>query len=372
VRRDGLQIRSGHGWKPVSIEIIPLTAGGRLHYLVLFDDQEGRKAPAAASRKETPHAVPAKGADKKQHRFFQRELAANREYLQSIIQELEAANEELQSANEEILSSNEELQSTNEELDTAKEELQSTNEELTTVNEEMHGRNEELSRVNGERTALAGRLISIQEEERRRIGRELHDNIGQHLTGLRLQLDAIALEGGLGTVLQARIDAARSVLQEIDKSLDFVAAELRPPGLELGLTSALKQFVRQWSATFGIPATFHGLGPAEPVLTLEGETHVYRVIQEALHNAFKHAGASRVRVTLERRVDDLFLLVQDDGCGFKPDTGTRRGLGLLSIRERAVLVGGESEVESVVGKGTIVSLRLPKLTWRSTARKHKA
>ena len=87
---------------------------------------------------------------------LRRELAASREYLQSIIQELEAANEELQSANEEILSANEELQSTNEELDTAKEELQSTNEELNTVNEELHARNEELTRVNGDLINLLG------------------------------------------------------------------------------------------------------------------------------------------------------------------------------------------------------------------------
>jgi two-component system CheB/CheR fusion protein len=87
---------------------------------------------------------------------LQQELAASREYLQSIIQELEAANEELQSANEEVLSSNEELQSTNEELDTAKEELQSTNEELNTVNDELHARNEELSRVNSDLVNLLG------------------------------------------------------------------------------------------------------------------------------------------------------------------------------------------------------------------------
>ena len=91
--------------------------------------------------------------------LLERELAASREYLQSIIQELETANEELQSANEEILSSNEELQSTNEELDTAKEELQSTNEELNTLNEELHGRNEELSRVNSD---LVNLLASVQ------------------------------------------------------------------------------------------------------------------------------------------------------------------------------------------------------------------
>ena len=155
VRKDGLQVRSGSGWKPVSLEIIPLAASGRMHYLVLFDDQS-RGEQVASAKRAAPEAPAPKRAQKTQVDFLQRELAASREYLQSIIQELEAANEELQSANEEILSSNEELQSTNEELDTAKEELQSTNEELNTVNEELHGRNEELSRVNSDLVNLLG------------------------------------------------------------------------------------------------------------------------------------------------------------------------------------------------------------------------
>jgi two-component system CheB/CheR fusion protein len=109
---------------------------------------KGKRAGGTPARTQREHAS--------QIDMLQRELAASREYLQSIIQELEAANEELQSANEEILSSNEELQSTNEELDTAKEELQSTNEELNTVNEELHARNEELSRVNSDLVNLVG------------------------------------------------------------------------------------------------------------------------------------------------------------------------------------------------------------------------
>src|SRR5262249_21916039 len=147
VHRDGLQVRTEDGWRPLSVEVIPLPATGRTHYLVLFDDS---RAPVVRRQKSVEKPAPqgSKREEKGQVNFLQRELAASREYLQSIIQELEAANEELQSANEEIVSSNEELQSTNEELDTAKEELQSTNEELNTVNEELHGRNEELSRLN--------------------------------------------------------------------------------------------------------------------------------------------------------------------------------------------------------------------------------
>jgi two-component system CheB/CheR fusion protein len=159
VRRDGLQVRVDNQWRPVALEVIPFTAFGRPHHLVLFEER-GRRAEAAP-----PASSPKKKAGKRRLRaaddddkvvLLQRELAASREYLQSIIQELEAANEELQSANEEILSSNEELQSTNEELDTAKEELQSTNEELNTVNEELHGRNDELSRVNSDLMNLVG------------------------------------------------------------------------------------------------------------------------------------------------------------------------------------------------------------------------
>jgi two-component system CheB/CheR fusion protein len=159
IRKEGLQVRIGNTWRPVTVEVIPLTAMGRPHYLVLFEERgrsvEGLAPPVKGQVKGGKPARPQR-IDDSRVTLLQRELAASREYLQSIIQELEAANEELQSANEEILSSNEELQSTNEELDTAKEELQSTNEELNTVNEELHGRNEELSRVNSDLMNLVG------------------------------------------------------------------------------------------------------------------------------------------------------------------------------------------------------------------------
>src|SRR5262245_46383409 len=151
VRKEGVSVRRNGDWHTINVEVMPLSAGGGRHFIITFEDaqavvrERGRKAGKAKKstgimRRETDERIAG----------LTRELAASREYLQSIIQELEAANEELQSANEEILSSNEELQSTNEELDTAKEELQSTNEELNTVNEELHSRNEELSRANSD------------------------------------------------------------------------------------------------------------------------------------------------------------------------------------------------------------------------------
>jgi two-component system CheB/CheR fusion protein len=156
-RRDHVQIQSNGGWTEISLRVVPLATSRGEHFLVLFEESPAsrekgdRKAPPAAARKAKPGRAGDGRIDE-----LRRELAASREYLQSIIQELEAANEELQSANEEILSSNEELQSTNEELDTAKEELQSTNEELNTVNEELHSRNEELTRVNSDLINILG------------------------------------------------------------------------------------------------------------------------------------------------------------------------------------------------------------------------
>ncbi len=160
VRRDGLKVKQNGHWCDVGIEVIPLSGVGHGHWLVLFhaSQPEAAAAPVSAPPTGRTKSRKAPARDDERVRHLEAELAASREYLQSIIQEVEAANEELQSANEEILSSNEELQSTNEELDTAKEELQSTNEELNTLNEELHGRNAELSRANSDLVNLLGSI----------------------------------------------------------------------------------------------------------------------------------------------------------------------------------------------------------------------
>ena len=172
-RKEALRIRQNGRFREVNLEVIPITpANEPRHYLVLFEEAEATRPVerAGAADREEPRGqrkqkqtgkagrAERKGARRADPtvRRLEAELAASRDYLQSIIQDLEAANEELQSANEEILSSNEELQSTNEELDTAKEELQSTNEELNTLNDELSGRNDELSRVNSDLINLLG------------------------------------------------------------------------------------------------------------------------------------------------------------------------------------------------------------------------
>jgi signal transduction histidine kinase len=210
------------------------------------------------------------------------------------------------------------------------------------------------------RVALATRLSSI-EDERRRIARDLHDNIGQRLTGLRLKLEGAAIAAA-GSDVQRQIAEAQAAAEQIDAALDFVAAELRPATLDLGLVTALEQFVRHWSATFGVGAQLHADGLVNRRPKPEVETQVYRVAQEALNNVYKHAKAKNATVVLECRRDHLVLIVEDDGQGFQIDCDLverRRHFGLVSMRERAQLLGGEIEIESAPRRGTTVFLQIP-------------
>jgi PAS domain S-box-containing protein len=207
------------------------------------------------------------------------------------------------------------------------------------------------------RAALAGRLISIQEDERIRIARDLHDNLGQQLTGLRLRLEAIALSESVDANVSRHVHEAQVLIDKVDRGLDFIAAELRPASLDIDFVYALREFVQEWSITFGIEATFHASPMPDIHLGEDTQTHLYRITQEALNNVYRHAHARRVSVILERRRDSLVLLIEDDGKGFEYTGKERRGrhgLGLVGMRERAALIGGKLEVESAPGKGTTV------------------
>jgi PAS domain S-box-containing protein len=208
-----------------------------------------------------------------------------------------------------------------------------------------------------EQAALAGRVISVQDAERTRIARNLHDDIGQELTALRLMLELLVNETS-PAAMAAGVARAQVTLDSLDHRLHFVASDLRPAALDLGVVVALEHFVRQWSATFGVPVTFHGSGVPAGALTPEVETHIYRIAQEALNNISKHAAASKVTVGIEGHGDRVELTVQDDGRGFDPERRPHDGLGLAGMRERAQLIAGRLDVESGA-RGTSVVLRLP-------------
>ena len=208
-------------------------------------------------------------------------------------------------------------------------------------------------------TTLLHRVVTAQEDERARIARDLHDHLGQQLTGLRM-----ALEQHAGRCTQTDphdIQRAIALTREIDTELDFLAWELRPAVLDdLGIVAALPRFLNEWSAHYGISSHFATAGDPGGLLSRAAELTIYRVAQEALNNVVKHAHASRVDVLLEARDRTVVLVIEDDGVGFEPDAAATaaKGIGLAGMRERAALVGGSLQVESQPG-GTTIYLRCP-------------
>jgi signal transduction histidine kinase len=210
------------------------------------------------------------------------------------------------------------------------------------------------------RRDLARRLATAQEDERRRVSRDLHDSVGQLMAGLSLALKSIEGAGELPSASAERLTEARRVLDTLGREVHGLAVRLRPTVLDdFGLEPALEQLVSEWSERTEIEAAFQSsdIGPGR--LAPEVETAVYRIVQEALTNVVKHARASSVSVVLSRSGEHVTVVVEDDGAGFVPDAAPKSRLGLLGMRERAALVGGELDVESSPDGGTAIRSRIP-------------
>jgi two-component system sensor histidine kinase UhpB len=222
-----------------------------------------------------------------------------------------------------------------------------------------------LDATTAERDDLRRRFIQAQEQERLRLAHELHDQTGQSLTGVMLELKRY--EGSVSEPDRARLRLLRMQLERVGQALHHVVWELRPPSIdELGLQSALGDYIAEWSAQYGIDADFHCSGVESDDLSEEASTTVYRVVQEALTNVVKHARqVTSVSVVIDRIGQNLRLTVEDNGSGFSTDLPSqpkgRRdgGLGLPGMRERLTLIGGEFDVESSVGVGTTIFARIP-------------
>ena len=207
---------------------------------------------------------------------------------------------------------------------------------------------------------MLAQLVSTQEDERRRIAREIHDHLGQQLTVLRLKLEQVRKQCEDEKICD-EIEKVQEITEKLDKEVDFLAWELRPTALDdLGLRVTLGNFVQEWSHHTGIKAEFQATGLAKTRLPFEIETNLYRIAQEALNNVFKHSKAQNVSVLLEKRKDTVSLIVED-GVGFNPNDKRNRGkgIGLIGMSERAKICGGNLEIESSKGKGTTVFVRVP-------------
>lgn len=222
---------------------------------------------------------------------------------------------------------------------------------------------EEVRQKETVRRDLLHRLMTAQEEERRRIARELHDEAGQALTSLLVSLRLMENAQSLEEV-RALVAGMREVVSQTLNEVHNLAVELRPSVLDdLGLVPALARYVQGCRVRFGIGVDLEVVGLESVRLPEAVETAVYRIAQEALTNAVRHAGAQHVSIILERRGNTVVLIVEDDGQGFDVRAvmaAREQGrLGLHGMAERASLVGGRLTVESTPGAGTTVMLEVP-------------
>jgi PAS domain S-box-containing protein len=236
--------------------------------------------------------------------------------------------------------------------------------ELAKVNESLRDEISERIQTEKDRVRLLRQIVRAQEDERRRIARDIHDQVGQQMTALRLNL--AALDQGLSGdgELRVKLDQTKTIAERLDADVDFLAWELRPAALDdIGLAEAMGTFVREWSNHSGVEAQFHTSGLDKERLSPETGTNLYRIMQEALNNTMKYALARHVDVLLERRDNQVVLILEDDGVGFNPEKEASadgdKGMGLIGMRERAALVGGTLQIESKPKAGTTIFARVP-------------
>ena len=219
----------------------------------------------------------------------------------------------------------------------------------------------EKERVRGQ---LLDKVISAQEEERQRVARELHDEMGQSLTSLLVGLKMVEESSSLD---QARTQTheLKLVAGNVLDDVRALARELRPSVLDdMGLVTALERYTREYAQRFNLAVDFQVVGLDGARLSAQYEIALYRIVQEALTNIAKYASAKNVSVLLEHRSDSVVAIVEDDGRGFEVERFLRehrdgQHLGLLGMKERAELLGGKWMIESKIGEGTTVFAQVP-------------
>jgi light-regulated signal transduction histidine kinase (bacteriophytochrome) len=229
---------------------------------------------------------------------------------------------------------------------------------------------QELKRESDRRAVLEEQLSQVlrhtvleQEAERQRIARELHDSLGQYLTVMRMDLEGISREAEASEAIRRRVEKLKALTTDVGHEVNHLAWEIRPTALDdLGLQMAFQQFLEEWAERSELQFDVH-LSLNDRRLPPSIETTLYRVLQEAIRNVVKHAGAKRVGIILEATADEVRMIVEDDGRGFEWDdetgaVGPSKRLGLLGIRERLALVGGSLEVETAPGRGTTVFIHV--------------
>nr|MBN1229436.1 PAS domain S-box protein [Anaerolineae bacterium] len=223
---------------------------------------------------------------------------------------------------------------------------------------------EQVSQSHDQLKALTARLQNVQEIERRQLADELHDRVGQYLTGLNLNLQFVRnqFDPETDAALCSRLDDSIRLLEETTRHIRGVMAELHPPMLDqYGLVAALRWYCDIFSRQSGISTSLEGEN-LSPRLPLEVEMALFRLVQESLNNVVKHAKAKNVRIRIENMSKTATLSVEDDGQGFdlqhSDSSSNAPRWGLLTMQQRAASIGGELSVSSTPGQGTRVSVKV--------------
>jgi chemotaxis family two-component system sensor kinase Cph1 len=222
---------------------------------------------------------------------------------------------------------------------------------------------DDLRRALEERTELLSHMVSVQEDERQRVARELHDHLGQYFAAMLLGLNAADKARKRRDETDKKIADLKTITSAMSREVHQLAWELRPTALDdLGLEAAFSNYLEKWSERFNLAVDFVGnlRGKRLPAPI---EVTLYRILQEAMTNVAKHADAARISVVLKANIDEVHLIVEDDGTGFVQEdagvSGVRTsGFGLLGMRERLALVGGSLVIETAPDHGTTLFCRI--------------
>lgn len=245
-------------------------------------------------------------------------------------------------------------------LATARLESEAYNAELLRRNQELARLNQIVQEKEAARGQLLEKIITAQEEERKRIARELHDDTSQALTSLKVGLKVLE---GLPSPEQAHQHLAglREIISQTLEAVHDLALELRPSVLDdMGLVAALNRYIDEYQRRFALQVDCRAIGFEGRRLPPVVETALYRIVQEALTNVARHAGASHASVLLEWTWQHIRAIIEDNGRGFEPARDNQeRSLGLYGMQERANLIGGELRIETQPGVGTTVVVHIP-------------
>ncbi|MBM1204322.1 MULTISPECIES: PAS domain-containing sensor histidine kinase [Pseudomonas] len=217
----------------------------------------------------------------------------------------------------------------------------------------------ELDSSRGQLRELSAHLESVREEEKARIAREVHDELGQILTVLKLETSMCELAyAQLDPGLHERLNSMKKLIAQLFQLVRDVATSLRPPILDAGISSAIEWQARRFEARTHIPCLVQ-VPEYLPPLGASKEVGLFRILQEALTNVMRHAQAHTVELTLSVQGRELCLSISDDGQGFVPAGGRPTSFGLVGMRERVLMLGGTLALHSVPGEGTTLTVRVP-------------